>query len=414
MATAVTMPLLGLTMESGTIVEWMKKEGDPVHEGDILFTVETDKSVMEVEAKVSGTLLKILKAPGEAVPVTHVIGYIGAPGEAVPGETGQPAVLSGRDTTTEAAAAPHPVERAQEDERIKASPAARKLAKELGVPIGRVTGTGPGGRITREDVERSAAAPIAAPAAAPAAPPLPQPAAAVPSKRERARTPLTGKRKVAARRLTESKTTAPHFYLTVDIDMTKGIELREALIARSEAEDLSRPSFTDIFIKAAGIALREFPAVNASLDSDTIVQYEDVNVGFAVALDDGLVVPVVSQADRLSIFEVARTTQELEARAKTKGLVPGDYGHGTFTISNLGMFGVDNFTAIINPPEAAILAVGRIKKVPVVLDDQVVVRSLATVTLSSDHRVIDGAIAARFLGRLRRILEQPLELLIQT
>lgn len=406
MATKVIMPVLGLTMESGVIVEWMKQEGEQITEGEILFTVETDKSVMEVEAKVSGEVLKLLYGPGDSIPIQEIIGYIGSPGEAAPTTEGPAPPEAPPEVETSSVPKSMPaVLPTRSDGRIKSSPAARKRAQALGISIEEITGTGPGGRIVRADVEAFTASRIPAPTSTPVS---------GATKRELSRTPLTGIRKIAATRLTESTTTVPHFYLTMDIDMTRAVELREAFLARGEAEGLPRVSFNDILIKAVGIALRESPAMNASLDGDTIVQYADVHIGFAVALEDGLVVPVVSQADQRSIFDIAKITQELDARAKAQGLTPNDYGYGTFTVSNLGMFGVDQFTAIINPPEAAILAVGGIKKRPVVIDETVEIRSMMTITLSSDHRIIDGAIAARFLARLRRILEQPLELLIQT
>ena len=219
-------------------------------------------------------------------------------------------------------------------------------------------------------------------------------------------------RKVAATRLTESASTIPHFYLTMDVDMTRLTGLREQLIAYGEKRGLARVSVNDLIIKAAGIALRSFPAVNASLEGGEVVEYADVNVGFAVALDDGLVVPVVASADQKSVFEIAAVTRSLGEKARGKGLGPEDYGYGTFTISNLGMFGVDQFTAIINPPEAAILAVGRVKDTPVVEDGKVEIKDTMSITLSSDHRLIDGAVAGQFLAHLREILEQPLELLI--
>ncbi len=452
MATEIIMPVLGMTMESGIIVEWMKKEGDSVTEGEVLFNVETDKSVMEVEAKVSGTLLKILHGPGDDVPIQQVIGYIGEAGEEIaetvdasdPGDaakTGTAAdsasattggaadgTASGQDGAATAgpgtpgspAVATH-----GPPGRVKISPKARRHARDLGIAIDHIAGTGPGGRIVFSDVEAFAAgaaaaahapAPVTAPApAAATAPTAPAavPAAAGPgSKRVQRRAPLSGLRKVAATRLAESASTIPHFYLTMDVDMTRLTGLREQLIAYGEKRGLARVSVNDLIIKAAGIALRSFPAVNASLEGSEVVEYADVNVGFAVALDDGLVVPVVASADQKSVFEIGAVTRSLGEKARGQGLGPEDYGYGTFTISNLGMFGVDQFTAIINPPEAAILAVGRVKDTPVVVDGKVEIKAMMSVTLSSDHRLIDGAVAGQFLAHLGEILEQPLELLI--
>ncbi len=455
MATEVIMPVLGMTMESGIIVEWMKNEGDSVKEGEVLFNVETDKSVMEVEAKASGTLLKILHGPGDDVPIQQVIGYIGEAGETV-GDVADPGDGGGADpgdgggatggavigadakasdaagTTGEEAPAAVATEqngqgqaamtgsdgRPGQPGRVKISPKARRHARDLGVDIGNIAGTGPGGRIVFSDVEAFAAqaAPAPIPAAAPATPATAPATVPIPSgpgsKRVQRRVPLSGLRKVAATRLAESASTIPHFYLTMDVDMTRLTGLREQLIAYGEKRGLARVSVNDLIIKAAGIALRSFPAVNASLEGGDIVEYADVNVGFAVALDDGLVVPVVASADQKSVFEIAALTSALGEKARAQGLGPADYGYGTFTISNLGMFGVDQFTAIINPPEAAILAVGRVNNTPVSVDGKVEIKAMMSITLSSDHRLIDGAVAGRFLSHLREVLEQPLELLI--
>lgn len=444
MATEVIMPVLGMTMESGIIVEWMKKEGDSVTEGEVLFNVETDKSVMEVEAKASGTLIRILHGPGDEVPIQQIIGYIGEAGETIAdaddgdaGADGSPDAATADDAersgeTVGAAAVPGqngqgtptlvPAHsEAAPAGRVKISPKARRHARDLGVDIASVVGTGPGGRIVFSDVEAFAAHTAAASAAAPApaapahAAPAPAPVAAASgagSKRVQRRAPLSGLRKVAATRLTESASTIPHFYLTMDVDMTRLTGVREQLIAYGEKRGLARVSVNDLIIKAAGITLRSFPAVNASLEGNEIVEYADVNVGFAVALDDGLVVPVVPGADQKSVFEIAALTGALGEKARGQGLGPEDYGHGTFTISNLGMFGVDQFTAIINPPEAAILAVGQVKDTPVAVDGKIEIKAMMSVTLSSDHRLIDGAVAGRFLAHLREVLEQPLELLI--
>lgn len=411
MATEVIMPVLGMTMESGTIVEWLKQVGDAVNAGEILFTVETDKSVMEVEAKVTGILLKTLHAPGDSVPIQQVIAYIGAAGEtvgvSVTTATSTPNPPQGLSSPSTAAAPPPTT---GSGDRIKVSPKARKRASTLEIGLDQVKGTGPGGRIVFADIERFAATkPVAGPIIAVTAPP-----ASVPGvKREHSRKTLSGVRKVVASRLAASASTIPHFYVTMEIDMTKAVDLRKEILAYGETQGLARVSFNDLIIKAVALALRAFPGVNASLDGAEIVEYADIHVGFAVALEGGLVVPVVANADQESVFDIARITKSLEEKAKTKGLSPTDYGFGTFTVSNLGMLGVDQFTAIINPPEAAILAVGRVKQQPVVADGGIVVRSILTVTLSSDHRLIDGAVAAQFLSRIKRGLEQPLELLIQ-
>ena len=299
--------------------------------------------------------------------------------------------------------------------RVKISPKARRHARDLGVSVENIVGTGPGGRIVFSDVEAIAAQAGAASVSAttPAQAPATVPAASGPgSKGVQRRAPLSGLRKVAATRLAESASTVPHFYLTMDVDMTRLTGLREQLIGYGEKRDLARVSVNDLLIKAAGITLRAFPAVNASLEGSEVVEYADVNVGFAVALDDGLVVPVVASADQKSVFEIAAATRSLGEKARGRGLGPEDYGYGTFTISNLGMYGVDQFTAIINPPEAAILAVGRVKDTPVAVDGKIEIKAMMSITLSSDHRLIDGAVAGQFLAHLRDVLEQPLELLI--
>lgn len=429
MATEVIMPVLGMTMESGIIVEWMKEEGDSVTEGEVLFNVETDKSVMEVEARASGTLLRILHGPGDDVPIQQVIAYIGEEGEAVGGD-GDAGDGGGADAATEPGGQSEQPGQAGEaaqsgqPARVKISPKARRHARDLGVSIEDIVGTGPGGRIVFSDVEAFAAQAAAASAPAPAAASAPAPTTPAPapatapapagpgSKRVQHRAPLGGLRKVAATRLAESASTIPHFYLTMDVDMSRLAGLREQLIGYGEKRGLARVSVNDLIIKAAGITLRAFPAVNASLEGSEVVEYADVNVGFAVALDDGLVVPVVASADQKSVFEIAAATKSLGEKARGRGLGPEDYGYGTFTISNLGMYGVDQFTAIINPPEAAILAVGRVKDTPVAVDGKIEIKAMMSVTLSSDHRLIDGAVAGQFLSHLRNVLEQPLELLI--
>lgn len=412
MATEIIMPVLGMTMESGIIVEWMKQEGDSVVEGDVLFNVETDKSVMEVEAKASGTLLKIVHSAGDEVPIQQVIGYIGNQGENLADDEVNRNSLP--NSVTDKSPPAHEVSRdigatrAEGDTpRVKISPKARKHARDLGIAIKNLVGTGPGGRIVFSDVETYAVQARTTPASK-VFPAITETG----SKREQSRTPLSGLRKVAAIRLAESASTVPHFYLTMTVDMTRITGLREQLLTYGEKRGMARVSINDLIIKAAGITLRASPTVNASLDGDDIVQFADVNVGFAVALDDGLVVPVVGSADQKSVFEIAAMTRALSDKARDQGLGPEDYGYGTFTISNLGMYGVDQFTAIINPPEAAILAVGRIKEIPVALDGRVEIRPIMSISLSSDHRLIDGAVAGKFLAHFRDVLEQPLELLI--
>ncbi|MBT5874839.1 MAG: 2-oxo acid dehydrogenase subunit E2, partial [Candidatus Latescibacteria bacterium] len=276
--------------------------------------------------------------------------------------------------------------------------------------------TGPGGRIVKSDVEAFAQQSVASTAStvATSVPSTTQPQGTQGQggKMEKSRSALSGIRKITAARLAESASTIPHFYVSMEIDMTRAVTLRQELNEYGESHGLSKVSVNDMIIRATALALKESSAVNASLIGDTIVRYADVNVGFAVALDDGLVVPVVTASDQKSVYDIAGATKALDAKAKSGGLSPDDYGHGTFTISNLGMFGVDQFTAIINPPEAAILAVGRVKETPAVIDGSITARSKMVLTLSADHRLIDGAVAARFLSQIRDLLEQPIGLLL--
>ena len=412
MAVDVIMPVLGMTMESGVIVEWMKQEGESVSEGDVLFTVETDKSVAEVEARTAGTLLKILHGPGDEIPIQQVIAYIGNPDEALPDNvvsvdagTSAPVVEAkghnGSNATTIDAVAIKP-------NRIKASPKARKRAGSLSIPLDQIEGTGPGGRIVFADVETYAASPVETTSQeAPAA--LPSDRA---SKQVINRTPLTGIRKIAATRLTESTSTVPHFYLTMTIDMTRAAELRKEMLSYGERRNLPRISVNDMLIKAAGMALQDVPAVNASLDGNIIEQYADAHVGFAVALDEGLVVPVVPAANVHSVFRIAEITKSLDKKAKEGGLTPEDYGYGTFTISNLGMFGIKEFAAVINPPQSCILAVGKGEQRPVVKDGALAIATMMTCTLSVDHRSVDGSVGANFLAAFQGLLEEPLTMLL--
>jgi pyruvate dehydrogenase E2 component (dihydrolipoamide acetyltransferase) len=445
--TKVILAKLSPTMEEGTIVKWSKNEGDAVKPGDVLAEIETDKANMEMEALGGGVLRKILVPAGGKAPVGALIGVIAdakddiakvlasagpaaapAPAAAAPAA---PAPAPPAEPAAQApAAAPAPTPAAQpqaqaapqapaaaaptppaapaaaapaasaEGGRVKASPLARSMAAERNIPLGSIPGSGPGGRIIKRDIEAWAQTPPAAPAASTGAP-----APAVTPGQE---LPLSSMRKTIARRLTESKVQAPHFYVTVEIDMDAAAALREQ-IQRSED---TKVSFNDLIVKAAARALRKFPAVNASWGAEAISVHGDVHVGVAVAINDGLIVPVVRNADRKSILEISREVKDLATRARDRKLKPEEFSGGTFSISNLGMFDVTEFTAIINPPESAILAVGAVKKVPVVKGDQLAVGQRMRVTLSSDHRVIDGALAAQFLAELRRLLENPVSLFI--
>jgi pyruvate dehydrogenase E2 component (dihydrolipoamide acetyltransferase) len=431
--TKVILAKLSPTMEEGTIVKWSKNEGDVIKPGDVLAEIETDKANMEMEALGGGVLRKILVPAGGKAPVGALIGVIAdpkddltkvlasagpAPAPAAPAPAAKPVEAPAEAPPAAPQASPQPAPQptptpapapraadapAASDEggRVKASPLARKVAAERNIPLDSVAGSGPGGRIIKRDIEAWAQNPqaTAAPASAASA------AAAVTPGQE---LPLSGMRKTIARRLTESKVQSPHFYVTVEIDMDAAAAVREQI---QRAEE-SKVSFNDLIVKACAKALRKFPAVNASWGGESITIHGDVHVGVAVAINDGLIVPVVRNADRKSILEISREVKDLATRARDRKLRPEEFSGGTFSISNLGMFDVTEFTAIINPPESAILAVGAVKKVPVVKGDELAVGQRMRVTLSSDHRVIDGALAAQFLAELRRLLENPVSLFV--
>jgi pyruvate dehydrogenase E2 component (dihydrolipoamide acetyltransferase) len=404
-------------MTEGKIVAWLKKEGDPVRKGEPLLEIETDKANLEVEAEADGILRKVFHGAGETCPVLAVIGVIGgageeidldrvraaAPGDAVeaeaPGEGGPPAVASPAAAgSTQAAAAGN-------GGRVLASPLARRVARERGVDIALLRGTGPGGRVLRRDVEAESPAGSHAPAAAPAAARLaPAPAAGKPypppSPRPPARVPLEGMRKAIASALQQSKQSIPHFYATASIDVTAAIDLKRRLEATG-----TKISLNDIVVRACAVALRDEPRVNCRVGADRIEYPANVNIGIAVGTDDGLVVPVVMQAESRDLAGTAAECRRVIESALAGKLIGS--GQGTFTVSNLGMFGIESFTAIINPPEGAILAVGAALEQAVPYAGGFVPRSILRATLSSDHRAIDGILAARFLARLKHLLEHP-------
>lgn len=419
------MEALSPTMEEGRIASWLKHEGDAVKVGDVLAEVETDKAIMELQARGDGVLRKILVGPGATAPVGSLVAVIADAGDDIaslvagaPAVPGAPAASAaspapaasappdqrGRGAEVETGARPFPSTPLPPSEvaagRIKASPLARRLAREKGVALAALTGSGPAGRIVKRDVESVAST---AASAAPAAPAPSAPGAAgegsgwhdvVPSQL----------RKTIARRLTQSLGPVPHFYLTVEIDMERAAEARDALNALGDV----RISFNDIVAKIAAMALRQHPACNAWWQDGAIRYFDAVHLSMAVAIDDGLITPVIRDAHRKSLREIATESRDLADRARARRLQPEEYTGGTFSISNLGMFGIDEFTAVINPPEAAILAVGAVAEKPVALAGTVTVRKRIRVTLSCDHRVIDGATGARFLQTVTRMLENPL------
>jgi len=402
MATEVKLPRLGQGMESGTIVKWLKGEGEPVKKREPLYELDTDKVTQEVEAEADGVLLKIVVDSGE-VEVGRTIAFIGKEGEDVPSGNGaapaadatepdeQPEEEGSPAAETEIVADSNYLERS--DARVKASPLARRLAREKGIDISQLQGSGPEGRIVAEDVERGTA--VAAPRAAPAA------AAAG----EVEEIELTSTRKTIARRLTEAWQ-APVFQLTLSVDMTRTLELRERLVARLQ-EGETKPTVSDLLTKVCAAALVRHPAVNAHFAGDKILRFPYAHVGIAVAAPNGLVVPVIRDADRHTIQEIAAARADVVGRARDGKLQLADLEGGTFTISNLGMFGIEQFIAVLNPPQAAILAVGSIEESPVVRDGQVVVRPLMSLTITCDHRAVDGADGAEFLHAVKELLEEP-------
>ena len=419
MAEIIRMPKMSDTMTEGVVVAWHKKVGDTVKVGDILAEVETDKATMELENYVKGTLLHIGVEQGHAVPVDALIAIVGKEGEDVAAllNAGAPALAASSASAPEQAPAQNsapaqaPVEALSppDQQRIKASPLARKLAAEQGLDLRRIQGSGDNGRIVRRDLQGQAAAKAPAAAEALATPDLSawlnRPAGQGESFTDQ---PLSQMRKTIARRLTESKNAAPHFYLTMEIDMDQAVEARQRLNQNAPV----KISINDLVIKAAAMALRQHPAVNSSWLGDRIRQNHHIHVGVAMALPEGLVVPVLRFADQKNLVQIATQTKEYAGKAKEKKLQPQDWEGNTFTISNLGMFGIEAFTAIINPPDACILAVGAVRECPVVRNGQLSVGQRMTVTLSCDHRVVDGATGAAFLQSLSLMLRDPVSMLL--
>jgi pyruvate dehydrogenase E2 component (dihydrolipoamide acetyltransferase) len=386
MATEIKLPRLGQGMESGTIVKWLKAEGDPVKKGEPLYELDTDKVTQEVEADASGVLLRIAIAEGE-VEVGKTIAVIGEQGEEVPeqAEEEEPKAEVPEEAPTPAVATRDGGTR--EAGRIKASPLARRIARERGIELSSLRGTGPEGRIVAEDVERAAAAPT--------------PAAGPPAEAEVV--PLTSLRRTVARRMTEAWQ-APAFQISMSADMTRALEIRTRLVERG---DDPKPTISDLLTKVSAAALMRHREVNAHVEGDAVRLLPSADIGMAVATERGLLVPVIRGCERLSIPEIAAARADLVGRARSGKLQQADLEGGSFTISNLGMYGVEQFVAVLNPPQAAILAVGAVGETPVARDGAVEVRPLMTMTLTCDHRSIDGATAADFLRTLKTFLEEP-------
>lgn len=414
MATKVVMEALSPTMEEGRLVEWKKNEGDAVAAGDVLAEVETDKAVMELVARSAGTLIKRVVDVGTTLPVGGIVGWLGTKGEAIPDGAGQasgpgPQASAPKAAAPVAAAAPAvpvasgptPVASSSSD-RVKASPLARKIANEKGLDLGRVQGSGPSGRVVLRDLDGASAqsATVAAPMAVGRAS---MPASGVVFED----IPLSQLRKTIAKRLAQSLGPIPTFFLTMDVDMTRSAEAREALKALGPE---GKVSFNDILIKAVATALIQHQACNAWWMDDRIRVWRQAHIGMAVAITDGLITPVIRNAEQKSLREISAESRDLAARARDRKLKPEEYTGSTFSISNLGMFDIEHFTAIINPPEAGILAVGKVREEPAVVNGQVVVRQKMRMTMSCDHRAIDGATGAAFLKTLKTLLENPLAL----
>jgi len=417
MATKVFMEALSPTMEEGRLVKWHKREGDAVKTGETLAEVETDKAVMDLVARADGVLRQVAVTEGQTVPVGNVVAVIAAAGETVgpsaqapapaPAPTPAPALTLG---SGERGAVPS-VATAADATRVKASPLARRIAKDSGVDLKLVTGTGPGGRVTKRDLEARAVA--AQPAPQRDGPlPAPRSPAAAPAVEGASYqdVPLTQIRKTIAKRLATSLGPIPHFFLTTEVDMERAAEAREAL--NRELGDRGKVSFNDVIVKATALALTKHRACNAWFQDDHIRYWNEVHIGMAVAVEDGLITPVIRDADRKPLLEIGREARELAEKARSRRLQPSEYTGSTFSVSNLGMFEIDQFTAVINPPEAGIIAVGSITPKPVVWDGQVVPRRRMRITMSCDHRVIDGATGAGFLKTLKEMLENPLAMLL--
>jgi len=443
MAKEIFMPKLSSTMEVGTLLQWFKEEGESVDIGEPLFEIMTDKINIEVEAYDRGILLKKYFQPDDQIPVNQVIGYIGEPGEKVPDE---PPALSEEsneqsvEKTEQSETNEDAVEvKSNENGKVRATPAARRLAKEAQVDLRNIVGSGPKGRIHLKDVKQYLETEKAQPKASPLARKIAEhenidlkalqgsgaggkvmkqdvinaiQASSQKAQQSEVRKKLSGLRKVVADRMVQSAFTAPHVTLASDIDMTKAIEMRTALLPVVEKQTGFRLTYTDIIIKAVGTALSRFPEVNVHLEHDEIIYKNEVNVGVAVAVKDGLMVPVIKQVEQKGLAAICAEAKDLSKRAREQKLRPDELKGSTFTISNLGMYPIDVFTPIINQPEIAILGVGRTQEKTVVVNGEIVIRPMMTASLSFDHRVIDGAPAAEFLAEVKRILENPYEMIL--
>jgi pyruvate dehydrogenase E2 component (dihydrolipoamide acetyltransferase) len=432
MATNILMPALSPTMTEGTLSRWLKKEGEAVRAGDVIAEIETDKATMEVEAVDEGVLGRILVADGtQGVKVNEPIAILVDEGEAVPSAApaAKPAAAPAPkpEPAKQEAKQPEPARQAPQPvassgnghdadpDRIFASPLARRMAKQANIDLAALKGSGPNGRIVKADIEAAqhkTPAPTAQPTTAPAAAPVARPAGPITAPHQTV--PHSSIRKVIARRLTEAKSTIPHFYVSMDVEIDAMIKLLEELNAKSPKEGSGAYLITinDLVIKAAAATLRRVPTVNAAWTDDAMVLFDDVDISVAVAIPDGLITPIVRRADQKGLRTISAEMKDLAGRARAGKLKPEEFQGGGFSISNMGMFGVTEFSAIINPPQAAILAVAAGQKRPVVKHDSLAIATVMTCTLSVDHRVVDGALGAQWLREFKRIVEDPLSLLL--
>jgi pyruvate dehydrogenase E2 component (dihydrolipoamide acetyltransferase) len=428
MATNILMPALSPTMTEGTLARWLKREGDTVTAGDVIAEIETDKATMEVEAVDEGVLGKILVADGTAgVLVNAPIAVLVDAGEAVPAAAGPAPAAAPPPPAAKAvppAAAPAPVANGHAPgERVFASPLARRMARQAGIDLSALHGSGPNGRIVRADIEaaQKGVAPTPAPAAPVAAAPAPAPAAVVPQPPKTAAitaphtlVPHSTVRRIIARRLAEAKQTIPHFYATMDVEIDALLKLRGELNAKSPKEGAGafKLSVNDLIIKAAAATLRRIPRVNSSWTDEGVAEYADVDISVAVSIPDGLITPIIRRADQKGLAAISNEMKDLAGRAKAGKLKPEEFQGGGFSISNMGMYGITAFSAIINPPQAGILAVAAGEQRPVVRDGALAIATVMTCTLSVDHRVVDGALAAEWLAAFKRVVEDPLSLML--
>ncbi|MFZ0021354.1 MAG: pyruvate dehydrogenase complex dihydrolipoamide acetyltransferase [Acetobacteraceae bacterium] len=430
MATNILMPALSPTMTEGTLSRWLKKEGENVRAGDVIAEIETDKATMEVEAVDEGVLGKILVTDGtEGVKVNEPIAILVDQGEAVPASAPAAKPAPTPAPPSAPAPAPEPVAKAESPrpappsgnghdagaERVFVSPLARRMAKQAGLELTALKGSGPNGRIVKADIEAALqkdTPPAPQPAAAPAAAPVARPSAPIAA--PHTLVPHSSIRKVIARRLTEAKSTIPHFYVSMDVEIDALIKLMNDLNAKSpkEGPDAYLITINDLVIKASAVTLRRVPTVNAAWTDEGMALFDDVDISIAVAIPDGLITPIVRRADQKGLATISREMKDLAGRARAGKLKPEEFQGGGFSISNMGMFGVTEFAAIINPPQSAILAVAAGQKRPVVKNDSLAIATVMTCTLSVDHRVVDGALGARWLREFKRIVEDPLSLLL--